>query len=263
MKFPIRRFSSRWSTLLGVALGLVVAVLLGGGWWGAAIAQANLPTGVDGALIFERSHVSVDGYELFEVSRAGGFTAAVRGQSISRNLDRELNNRLDSDDPLNVTVEQNEGGTVLRVNGVYIMTVTDRDLTPEVESTMDQGELWRRAIANALERAIENRQPTALLYSAIAMGIAMGIAGVCHLGLAWLGRDQRRQNLRRRDLKNAGNAGNAARQRGGSGGGDGPATPQIQHFGDLPSAPRDAPAIATVAADWGGPSQYLGFGGGV
>ncbi|MEM1425608.1 MAG: mechanosensitive ion channel domain-containing protein, partial [Cyanobacteria bacterium P01_H01_bin.130] len=198
MKFPIRRFSSRWSTLLGVALGLVGAVLLGWGWWGAAIAQAD--AGLDGALILERSHVSVDGYELFEVSPAGGFSSSSRAESISRNLDRELNNRLGSDDSVNVTVDQGGGAVVLRVNGKYIMTVTNGDRTPEAESTLDQGELWREAIAEKLDRAIEDRQPVNLLYSAIAMVIAMGIAGGCHLGLAWLGRDQRRQNLRRNSL---------------------------------------------------------------
>ncbi|MGD1938108.1 MAG: mechanosensitive ion channel domain-containing protein [Cyanophyceae cyanobacterium] len=175
----------RW--LWAIALALVIGV--GGG----AVDQPATAN-VENMLLLERSHVAVDGVELFEVGASGSFTAAGRARGISRILDQQLDDILSAGKSVEITLGNRNGQTVLLLNDRYVMSVTEADTTPGMLPE-ERAREWQDIIQKTFERSREERSLEYLTRSAIQVGIALAIAGVCHLWLEKLGRRERRKRL--------------------------------------------------------------------
>ncbi|MEM9770020.1 MAG: mechanosensitive ion channel domain-containing protein [Cyanobacteria bacterium P01_D01_bin.73] len=174
--------------LWAIALALVIG--LSGG-----IEHQPALANVENMLLLERSHVSVDGVELFEVGASGNFLATERAKGISRILEQQLDDILREGSSAEITIDNRNGQTVLLLNNRYIMSVTQADTTPGM-LTEERAADWQGIIEETLERSLEERTPGYLTRAGIQVAIAALIAGALHFGLGWLGSGQRRKQLR-------------------------------------------------------------------
>ena len=183
----------RWLGWLLVGIILFVGVV---GTEGAIAQGSGASTTGPTDLMLEQSHVSVDGYGLFEVGASGNFSATQRGQWISETLDRQLEEIIQAKAPVDVQLATRSGQQILLLNGRYVMSVTKADIQPGM-LPKEQAQVWQNAIEQTLNRALDNRTPETLTRHGIQGAIAFAITGLVHFGLRWFGRSQRRRSIRR------------------------------------------------------------------
>jgi len=136
--------------------------------------------------------VMLDGRKLFKVGETGNFTAQERANNINGLLQEKLDKNLLQGQSVNVTVQQQEGQTVLKVNNRYLVSVTEADLIPGM-MPQEQAEIWQNQVKLALEKSLRERTPTYRNWAVKMMAIAFCITLIIQGGLFWLCRRYQRQ----------------------------------------------------------------------
>ena len=133
----------------------------------------------------EKARVVLDGQVLFEVGRAGSFSAVERAAEINTGLQQELL----SQEPVDIVVDSADTLTVIRSESrnLTLVTVTSKDVIPGVE-LVAQAESWREKIEGQLQQGRWERTPDYRRQALIIAAGALAIAGVFHLALYFLER---------------------------------------------------------------------------
>lgn len=104
----------------------------------------------------ETAPVELDGQKIFQVAgnQEKDLTPAERAERISN----QLENILDSGEPVEVKILEENQQTTIRINNQYLLTVTNADVkqTLEVE---DQAIIWKDKIEESFKLAQKRRQP--------------------------------------------------------------------------------------------------------
>lgn len=143
-----------------ISMIVVVILLVIGLWLSPGIAQ----TGAKAAVV-------VDGYQIFQVSESGEFSAKERANLI--NL--QLKEAVKSDRAIQVkTEERNQLPTIL-LGDRYLLTVTKNDALPGSEPD-EQASIWAKEIQEALqqsqaERSSQYIRNTSILSASILLGV--------------------------------------------------------------------------------------------
>ncbi|MFB2924250.1 mechanosensitive ion channel family protein [Aerosakkonema funiforme] len=126
--------------------------------------------------------IALDGRQLFKVSQLEGFDAQPRADYANGILNRAV----ESDEAVQVQVVKVKDLPVIRVNGVNLLTVTEKDAVDGMTKE-EQAQRWRDRIDVAIKLAQEQRRPEyirkALLISAGCVLVAIGFNSV--LGSIW------------------------------------------------------------------------------
>jgi potassium-dependent mechanosensitive channel len=152
---PLHRFIKA-AGYFGFSLLLTLTV-----WLSPAIAQSP-----------DQATVALDGRSLFQVSASGQYSAEERANLITL----QLNQVVQSSDPVTVEVEQRNQSPTLLLNNRYLLTVTEQDAIPG--STPDeQADIWAQQLQDAVQQAKAERSPAysqrmALLVAGLVVAIA-------------------------------------------------------------------------------------------
>ncbi len=137
-----------------------------------------------------KAPVVLDGRVLFQVGNAGNSTAAERAESINTALEQELL----ASQAVEIEVSQENQRTILRskTSTRNLLTVTEEDVITG-SSAVDQGNIWRRILAQAILEGKQERTPryytTALVFS---IGVLLGAIAI-HFALIFFWRFVSRQ----------------------------------------------------------------------
>ena len=146
----------------------------------------------EGETFTRKVPVVLDGRELFKVGAIGNFTAEERAAAINALLQEKLDKNLLQGQTVNVTIKQQRGQQVLKVNGRYLVAVNESDLIPGMTAE-EKAKLWQNWVKVALEQSLKERsqeyKKLAFQKIAIAFVITACLQGV----LFWLRRRYKRQ----------------------------------------------------------------------
>ncbi|MFB8792463.1 MAG: mechanosensitive ion channel [Potamolinea sp.] len=140
-----------------------------------------------------KAPVVLDGRVLFQVGNAGNSTAAERAESINTALEQELL----ALQAVEIEVTQENQRTIIRskTSTRNLLSVTEEDVITGT-SAVDQGNIWRRIIAQAILEGKQERTPryytTALAFS---IGVLLGAIAI-HFALIFVWRFASRQLTR-------------------------------------------------------------------
>lgn len=140
-----------------------------------------------------KAPVVLDGRVLFQVGNAGNSTAAERAESINTALEQELL----GPQAVEIEVTQENQRTILRskTSTRNLLTVTEEDVITGT-SAVDQGNIWRGIIAQAILEGKQERTPRyytqALVFS---IGVLLGAIAI-HFALIFFWRFASRQLTR-------------------------------------------------------------------
>ena len=98
--------------------------------------------------------ITLDGRQLFKVSRLDGFDAQPRADYANQILNRMV----ESGDPVQVKVVEINDLPVIQVNGTNLLTVTEKD-APAGVMKEEQAKNWRDRIEVAIKQAQSQRRP--------------------------------------------------------------------------------------------------------
>ncbi|BAZ39558.1 MscS mechanosensitive ion channel family protein [Calothrix sp. NIES-4101] len=151
--------SPRFPLFLYLRIITVVILLLLGFWVSPGIAQNGT-----------KYPVVVDGYQIFQVSESGQFTAQERAKLINFQL-REV---VKSDKDIQVKIEERNQSPTILLGDRYLLTVTEKDALPG-STTNEQASLWAKQIQEALaqsqsERSFQYLRNTSILTASILVG---------------------------------------------------------------------------------------------
>ncbi|WP_265265280.1 mechanosensitive ion channel family protein [Spirulina subsalsa] len=121
-----------------------------------------------------KAPILVDGDPIFEVSRSGDFSAQQRAREANEVLANLVENII-PDQSLNVTIDERQQVPVLLINGRYLISVTQAD-TPPGRSAINQADVWRSTLQQALEKAKYQRTPEYIRYALLLSGGALILA---------------------------------------------------------------------------------------
>lgn len=137
--------------------------------------------------------VVLDGHPLFQISAFEQFSAQERTNLI--NL--QLNEAIQSSEPMQVKLEERNGAPTILLNGRYLLTVTQQD-TVAGNTPVEQASQWTKQLQPALQQAQAERSSAYLHRStALAIGLVV-LAALFHQLLGWL--EQRGSRLALRQL---------------------------------------------------------------
>ncbi|MEA5571313.1 mechanosensitive ion channel family protein [Calothrix sp. UHCC 0171] len=153
------RHSPRFPFFLYLRIIAVVILLLLGLWVSPGIAQNG-----------SKYPVVVDGYQIFQVSDSGQFSAQERAKLINFQL-REV---VKSDKDIQVKIEERNQSPTILLGDRYLLTVTEKDVLPG-STTNEQASLWVKQIEEALaqsqsERSFQYIRNTSILTASILLG---------------------------------------------------------------------------------------------
>ncbi|MEM6612916.1 MAG: mechanosensitive ion channel domain-containing protein [Cyanobacteria bacterium P01_C01_bin.72] len=141
-----------------------------------------------------KADIVLDGRKLFEIGSSGNFSATQRAEKINSLLQSKLQQYDRSPQALNLTVAQQSGWTVIRVNGRHLLTVSENDLIPGLIA-QEQAEIWQEQLESALIQAIEERSPARVRWMIKMMAIASALAVGIQFALFCLKRHYSRKRL--------------------------------------------------------------------
>ncbi|WP_157867489.1 mechanosensitive ion channel family protein [Gloeothece citriformis] len=101
------------------------------------------------AQLQQTAPIIVDGYPIFQVSQSGQFTAEQRADEANRLLRESIRN---SNDPIEVRIDNNRELPVILVDGAHLLSVTSSDV-PKGRSITEQAQLWREQLQQAIQQA--------------------------------------------------------------------------------------------------------------
>jgi potassium efflux system protein len=143
-------------------------------------------------MIIPKVPVVLDGRELYKVGASGNFTAQERANTISALLQEKLDQNLLKGESVDISIQHQGNQTVLKVNGRYLVSITEADLMPGM-MPQEQAEIWQEKVKIALEKSLRERSISyrnlAFKRMAIAFCIALGLQWF----LFWLCRRYQRQ----------------------------------------------------------------------
>lgn len=150
---------------------------------------------VETEVITPKVPVVLDGRKLYKVSASGNFTANERANTINALLQEKVDQNLLQGKPVNVTIQQQAGQTVLKVNNRYLVSITEADLIPGM-MPQEQAEIWQEKVQLALERSLKERTPAYRNWAFQMIAISFVITLLIQVGLFWLCRYYQRQQLK-------------------------------------------------------------------
>ena len=124
-----------------------------------------------------KAPVIVNGRVLFSLSTAG----QVSSQERAAITNKRLKETVETSEPVQVTVDEQNQSPTLLLNGQYLLTVTNQD-TAQGTTPKQEADLWAQKIQQALEQAQQDRSPDAFRQMAT---LAVGILAAT-LALHWL-----------------------------------------------------------------------------
>ncbi|PAX54320.1 mechanosensitive ion channel protein MscS [Brunnivagina elsteri CCALA 953] len=150
------RFSF-FSSCLGMMVVVILLVL--GLWLSPGMAQTG-----------GKASVVVDGYQIFQVSESGQFSAEERANLI--NL--QLKEAIKSDTPIQVKIEERNQLPTILLGDRYLLTVTQKDTLPGSKPD-EQATLWVKQIQEVLQQSQSERSSqyirnTSILTASILLG---------------------------------------------------------------------------------------------
>lgn len=122
----------------------------------------------------ELAPVVLDGRQIFEVSSSEPFTAEGRADWINS----QLQTIVELQEPPKIKIKQRNQSPIIRINGRYLLTVTQNDVVLE-NTPEEQAEIWVQIIHKAVEKAQKERssqflwQASLLVVSAVVLAIAL------------------------------------------------------------------------------------------
>ena len=155
-----------------IAFCLLPFLLLIAPVWGQSVQSNNIET----------APVEVNANLLFRVSESNNLTAQERAESINLRLE----NKLRKGESINVEIGQRNQETTISINGNYLLTVTDADVTAG-NTKEKQANLWKDKIEAALLSAQKERQPDYIITSLIIVGMTITLAIALEFLLRWCG----------------------------------------------------------------------------
>ncbi|EAW37617.1 hypothetical protein L8106_16509 [Lyngbya sp. PCC 8106] len=150
---------------------------------------------VDTEVITPKVPVVLDGRKLYKVGASGNFTADERANMINALLQEKLNKNLLQGEPVKVTIDQQVGETVLKVNNRYLVSIIASDLIPGM-TPQEQAEIWQEKVQLALERSLKERTPAYRNWAFKMTVIGFVITSLILAGLFRLYRYYQRQQLK-------------------------------------------------------------------
>ncbi|NES83022.1 MAG: mechanosensitive ion channel [Moorea sp. SIO2B7] len=131
----------------------------------------------------ELAPVVFDGRQLFEVSNSEPFTAQGRADWINS----QLQTLVESEEPPKIEIEQRNKSPIIRINGRYLLTVTQRDVVLE-NSPEEQAVIWSQTIDQAVKKARKERSSKFLWQASLLVSGTLVLAIFLHWGLGRLWR---------------------------------------------------------------------------
>ncbi|NET64718.1 MAG: mechanosensitive ion channel [Moorea sp. SIO1G6] len=131
----------------------------------------------------ELAPVVFDGRQLFEVSNSEPFTAQGRADWINS----QLQTLVESEEPPKIEIEQRNKSPIIRINGRYLLTVTQRDVVLE-NSPEEQAVIWSQTIDQAVKKARKERSSQFLWQASLLVSGSLVLAIFLHWGLGRLWR---------------------------------------------------------------------------
>ncbi|WP_287311979.1 mechanosensitive ion channel domain-containing protein [Moorena sp. SIO1G6] len=159
--------SFKFLKILGITIALLLMVLL-------------VPTTAQSK---ELAPVVFDGRQLFEVSNSEPFTAQGRADWINS----QLQTLVESEEPPKIEIEQRNKSPIIRINGRYLLTVTQRDVVLE-NSPEEQAVIWSQTIDQAVKKARKERSSQFLWQASLLVSGSLVLAIFLHWGLGRLWR---------------------------------------------------------------------------
>jgi len=159
--------SLKFLKILGITIALLLMVLLV-----PATAQSK-----------ELAPVVFDGRPLFEVSNSEPFTAQGRADWINS----QLETLVESEEPPKIEIKQRNKSPIIRINGRYLLTVTQSDVVSE-NSPEQQAVIWSQTIDQAVKKARKERSSEFLWQASLLASGSLVLAIVLHWGLGRLWR---------------------------------------------------------------------------
>lgn len=159
--------SFKFLQILGITIALLLMVFLV-----PATAQSK-----------ELASVVFDGRQLFEVSNSEPFTAQGRADWINS----QLETLVESEEPPKIEIEQRNKSPIIRINGRYLLTVTQSDVVSE-NSPEEQAVIWSQTIDQAVKKARKERTSEFLWQASLLASGSLVLAIVLHWGLGRLWR---------------------------------------------------------------------------
>ncbi|MEA5468780.1 mechanosensitive ion channel family protein [Spirulina sp. 06S082] len=156
-----RRIAVFWKRMI-LAIALVLCLSILPVW-------ANVETKVP---------VVLNGRVVFEVGAFEEFKASDRAQSISDRL-QEI---AESQKAPKIVIENQNKSIVVRVNDLYLLTVTEQDLR-EGRTPREQAEFWTQRLRQVLREAQKEKQPDYLRNRGIFGGAILLVAIALHWGI--------------------------------------------------------------------------------
>ncbi|WAN69993.1 mechanosensitive ion channel [Moorena producens JHB] len=159
--------SFKFLKILGITIALLLMVLL-------------VPTTAQSK---ELAPVVFDGRPLFQVSKSEPFTAQGRADWINS----QLETLVESEEPPKIEIEQRNKSPIIRINGRYLLTVTQRDVVLE-NSPEEQAVIWSQTIDQAVKKARKERSSKFLWQASLLVSGTLVLAIFLHWGLGRLWR---------------------------------------------------------------------------
>ncbi len=135
-----------------------------------------------GAQSIEYASVAVDGRQVFQVSSTEQSKARERASFISSQLQAVVN----SDEPLDIKIEQKNDSPIILINGRYLLTVTQSD-TLSASNPEEQAAAWAERIRSVINKAQSERGAEFIrntsIMSIVIVLMAIGVHRV--LGIVW------------------------------------------------------------------------------
>ncbi len=127
--------------------------------------------------------VTLDGYRLFEISDSGQYSAEQRAKDTGAVLQAAVQ----SAQPPQVEVAQQNQLPVILVNGRYLLSVTTKD-APQGRPPEEQAQQWAQQIQLAIERGRRQRTGQYFRQALVWVAVWILLAISLHWGLGWLWR---------------------------------------------------------------------------
>lgn len=143
------------------------------------------PVWAQGAQTFP---VTLDGYRLFELGNSGKF----QGEQRAQDANAVLQAAVQSSQPPQVEVAEQNQLPVIRVNGDYVLSVTTKDV-PQGRPPEEQAQEWAQQIQLAIERGQQQRTWRYFRQALVWVAVWILVAIALHWGLGWLWRRWLRQ----------------------------------------------------------------------
>lgn len=140
----------------------------------------------------QRVPVVLDGRVLYKVGPSKNFTAQERADAISALLQEKLDKNLLKGQPVNVALQQQGEQTILKVNGRYLVSITEADLMPGMMPE-EQAEIWQEKVKIALEKSLRERSLDYRMWAIKMIAIALLLTIIIQCFLFWLSRRYRRK----------------------------------------------------------------------